>query len=80
MRIDLPCCPLKYCRYQNDGNCTDKSRYESCPLREMVGIPDNATNGDVIKDVFKDRDLSIIQERLEHMHWWNAPYKRGDGE
>ena len=40
-----------------------------------IEIAGNLTNGDVIKAMFKGRDLSIIQERLEHTHWWNAPYK-----
>lgn len=53
-------------------------------------LPDNATNGDVIKAVFPDikvygcsgyahpSDKSSVL--LEHMSsdWWNAPYKVGD--
>lgn len=49
-------------------------KHESKPYL-MIPFPDNATNGDVIKAIFKSRDLSIIQERLEHTHWWNAKYK-----
>ncbi len=30
MRIDLPLCNLKTCRYSFDGNCTDKIKYEQC--------------------------------------------------
>lgn len=30
MRIDLPQCGFKYCRYSFDGNCTNKNRYETC--------------------------------------------------
>lgn len=30
MRIDLPLCNLKTCRYSFDGNCTDKIKYEEC--------------------------------------------------
>lgn len=52
MRIDLPSCPLKSCRYQNDGNCTDTKNYKDCILRDMIQIPQNATNGDVIKAMF----------------------------
>lgn len=51
-------------------------KHESKPYL-MIPLPDGATNGDVIKAMFKGRDLSIIQERLEHTHWWNAPYKGG---
>lgn len=30
MRIDLPLCGLKPCRYCFDGNCTKKSEYDRC--------------------------------------------------
>lgn len=30
MRIDLPQCNLKTCRYCFDGNCTNKVKYEIC--------------------------------------------------
>ena len=30
MRIDLPQCNLKTCRYQADGNCVDRNRFETC--------------------------------------------------
>ena len=30
MRIDLPLCNLKTCRYSSDCNCIDKNRYNSC--------------------------------------------------
>ena len=30
MRIDLPGCNLKECRYCFDHNCTDKNRHNSC--------------------------------------------------
>lgn len=41
MRIDLPTCNLRYCRYFSDFNCTieSKLRYERCPytyLRELI--------------------------------------------
>lgn len=45
----------------------------------IVKAFEEATNGDVIKAMFKGRDLSIITERLEYTHWWNAPYK-AEGE
>lgn len=43
MRIDLPLCNLKSCRYCFDGNCTKKSEHECCEyrmfseLREVLG-------------------------------------------
>ena len=30
MRIDLPQCNLKTCKYQADGNCVDRNRFETC--------------------------------------------------
>lgn len=30
MRIDLPLCNLKNCRYSFDGNCTRKDKYDWC--------------------------------------------------
>lgn len=62
----------------NKENITNGSLASALILKafkEATFIPNNATNGDIIKAVFKARDLSIIQERLEHTHWWNAPYK-----
>lgn len=36
MRIDLPCCGFKNCRYQFDGNCTNKNKYEKCEYQYLV--------------------------------------------
>lgn len=36
MRIDLPCCGFKNCRYQFDGNCTNKKEYERCEYMELI--------------------------------------------
>lgn len=33
MRIDLPQCNFKNCRYSFDGNCTNLSKYEWCDYR-----------------------------------------------
>lgn len=30
MRIDLPSCSFKYCRYNSGCNCTDKNKREYC--------------------------------------------------
>lgn len=34
MRIDLPTCGFKSCRYCFDGNCTNKVEYDRCEYRE----------------------------------------------
>lgn len=34
MRMGLPCCPIKYCRYHFDGNCTAIGTYRDyCEYR-----------------------------------------------
>lgn len=54
-------------------------------------IPDNATNGDVIKAIFPHYDVEIDEHKgyvrifyddfytTYPLRWWNAPYKR-EGE
>ena len=46
-------------------------------IKHGVKIPDNATNGDMIKVLFPDEDLKSI---LRDDFWWNSPYKRGETE
>lgn len=54
-------------------------------------LPDGATNGDIIKAVFDVTevrqldccafiDTSDDANLRVYKDWWNAPYKRGDGE
>lgn len=59
-----------------------KAKLEAEGMRNVIlnALPQNVTNGDVIKAMFKGRDLSVITERLEHTHWWNTPYKGGESE
>ena len=33
MRIDLPTCGFKSCRYCFDGNCTNKVKYNKCEYK-----------------------------------------------
>lgn len=33
MRIDLPQCNFKNCRFSFDGNCTNKIEYDRCEYR-----------------------------------------------
>jgi hypothetical protein len=49
-------------------------------------ISDNATNGDVIKDMFPNTEIMITDERvflrdgtivmIYPLTWWNAPYQK----
>lgn len=50
-------------------------------LNRCVEIPDNLTNGDVIKTLFKPThvektDDNVIIENYDfNKDWWNSPYK-----
>lgn len=35
MRIDLPGCGFRYCRYNFDGNCVEKCRHETCEYQRL---------------------------------------------
>ena len=62
--------------------------YETC--RNGTPIPDNATNGDVIKAMFPNTSLHInemsysvwvgYEEMSFRIDWWNAPYQKGGKE
>lgn len=38
MRIDLPCCGFHACRFQFDGNCTNKQKYVVCEYQKMSNV------------------------------------------
>jgi len=55
-------------------------------VKKAVVIPENPTNGDVIKALFPDYKTEIEYERVIffkndeswitcHPEWWNSPYK-----
>ena len=53
----------------------------------LAKLPDNATNGDMIKAMFPNELLTSITGTLwlgDNMsfnkEWWNAPYQRGGEE
>lgn len=63
-------------------------------MQIVIDIPDNATNGDVIKAMFPTADITTNDKLGEagtvfvhhkdditiyNLDWWNAPY-REDGE
>lgn len=61
-------------------------KHESKPYL-MIPLPDNATNGDVVKTVFSDDegtpefvhgDIVYYGNANYGRTWWNAPYKAGD--
>lgn len=63
-------------------------------FQRLQVLPDNATNGDMIKAMFPNSeiytdvineivDVEICEDSSElrcSIGWWNAPYKRGDSD
>lgn len=54
-------------------------------FKRLQVLPDNATNGDMIKTMFPNISVyehgstySVNNEYNFNFTWWNAPYKRGD--
>ena len=46
-------------------------------IKNGTPIPDNATNGDILKTIFSDDDtLKVIEIRMKG-DWWNASYQKG---
>ena len=59
-------------------------------LQNGTPIPDNATNGDVVKTMFPNTEIMITDERvflrdgtivmIYPLIWWNSPYQKGGKE
>lgn len=75
---------IKHCE-----TCSDRfaCRILNLPKADVIEIPDNATNGDMIKAMFPDLEVEIEGNYItcwidEHrwvgfdLSWWNAPYKK----
>ena len=74
---------------EQDMSVVDKSRVDEIlnSIAEVINAPiifeisDNATNGDVIRALFKPNyvkktDDNVIVENYDfNKDWWNAPYK-----
>ena len=41
-------------------------------------LPENPTNGDMVRAIFNYRGWTAIKERMAHTLWWNAPYEKED--
>lgn len=83
--IDIPEYDYERIREYYEKNDTVESTYSY--IYHGTPIPDNATNGDVIKALFPNSD---IEEHRTYMkivegdyllpcayQWWNAPYQKG---
>lgn len=89
--IDIPeaahiaCCAVK--DIENDGDIFNY--IISKAIADGVVLPDNPTNGDMIKAMFPNEDFHVGKERGDRnvvykgyytfckLDWWNLPYKRG---
>lgn len=40
-----------------------------------IKIPENSTNGEVVKLIFDERGYNAIREKMEHTLWWNQQYE-----
>ena len=88
--IDIPKEILKTRYYTDYFGCGSHKLTET--LDNAIPIPDNATNGDVIKamfdiaeEYFYDEDRMVDVYGLDrtddpstfYADWWNAPYQKG---
>ncbi len=62
MRIDLPQCNLKTCRYSFDGNCTERELYERC---DYASLKDSKWDEEVASE--KLAQISdIVEGTIDH--------------
>ena len=84
-----------------DGDCNkcphancDANQVRKLPTVNAIVIPDNATNGDMIKAIYPNaktwevtrEDIHCAYIEFDDMYeiksfslsWWNSPYKRGE--
>ena len=56
-------------------------------IRNGTPIPDNSTNGDVIKALFPTADISLNDSCVDYtvvnrygfdQTWWDSPYQKGE--
>lgn len=81
--IDIPEEVLKTRYYTDYFGCGSHKLTET--LDNATPIPDNATNGEVLKTLFKPnritRTADIVREEYEFNEvWWNALYQKGGKE
>ena len=77
-------CKIKHLCH--NGTLTERERDRI--LKALKLIPDNATNGDVIRTLFSSSEVREIIDDLVHYtldgyignyttkEWWNAPYRK----
>ena len=89
--VDIPDSMIKAMRDNGKGaiDVLKTELYQRLIYQSDI-LPDNATNGDVIKALFLHKDMEIDEHKnYTQMYytdsyitfpssWWNAPYKAGD--
>ena len=66
MRIDLPQCNLKTCRYCFDHNCTNKMQYEVCEYQRLRSYMYFMENENDLREHKADVDrISKAKENME---------------
>jgi len=84
--IDIP--KRAYDMTKEMGNVIDAdNEVVAEAIRNGTPIPDNATNGEVIKAMFHDAEIHLDGNDVFFHHmgfwikynirWWNAPYQKG---
>lgn len=63
MRIDLPTCNLKNCRYYSDGNCKYRIEYEKCEYQKLRSYIYFVNNEEALKE--HKADANRIIEAVE---------------
>ena len=84
----------KECPFHYDDGCKRCDFIQNYPTAPAIPIPENATNGDIIKALFsnvkwwvnEDNEVFTDHETINsnrvaiNADWWNSPYKRGETE
>ena len=72
MRIDLPQCNLKTCRYCFDHNCTNKIEYDRCEYQRLKSYMYFVADIEFLKE--HKVDAKRIAEAKENI----SKYEKGD--
>ena len=56
-------------------NKNGASNYPEERIVNGIKLPNNATNGDVIKAMFSNDSRDFLIVNMDKNSWWNAPYK-----
>lgn len=59
MRIDLPCCSFKNCKYNSDHNCTKPNEYEMCNRGNLFTLTEK-----VYEKYPDDKDIWVLLQEV----------------